>query len=343
MNGYERIMKVLNGEKPDRVPMMLHNFMSASKEFGYTMKEFRSDPRVISKVFVDAAVKYGLDGILTDIDTAIEAHAMGALVDFPDDEPARVIGPAGKDFDEIFAKVTPERMIADERVQIYLEAIRLMRKQVGGEILIRGNADQGPYSLAMLIYGMESFLMDLMDEDRQEYIIKLIDKCYDVHLTFHKLIKDAGADITSFGDSSCGPDLISRDMYMTYANPYHRKLRNDLMDDKTKCICHICGNLDNILPDVADVRFAGIEVDYKTDITRAHDILKGKSVMSGPIDPSGVFAFGDTNKVISETEKVLEIFKDGNIIIGAGCALPDITSEANIRAFVDTVKEKGKY
>lgn len=343
MNGYERIMKVLNGEKPDRVPMMLHNFMSASKEFGYTMKEFRSDPRVISKVFVDAAVKYGLDGILTDIDTAIEAHAMGALVDFPDDEPARVIGPAGKDFDEIYAKVTPESLIADERVQIYLEAIRLMRKQVGGEILIRGNADQGPYSLAMLIYGMENFLMDLMDEDRQEHIIKLIDKCYDVHLAFHKLIKEAGADITSFGDSSCGPDLISRDMYMTYANPYHRKLRNDLMDDKIKCICHICGNLDNILPDVADVRFAGIEVDYKTNVTRAHDILKGKSVMSGPIDPSGVFAFGDTSTVIRETENVLEIFKDGNIIIGAGCALPEITPEANIRAFVDTVKEKGKY
>lgn len=343
MNGYERIIKVLNGEKPDRVPMMLHNFMAASKEFGYSMKEFRSNPNIISKVFVDAAIKYGLDGILTDIDTAIEAHAMGALVDFPDNEPARVIGPAGNNFDDIISKVDPKNLVTDERVQIYLEAIRLIRKQVGGEILIRGNADQGPYSLAMLIYGMENFLIDLMDEEKKEDILKLIDRCYDVHLTFHKMIKEAGADITSFGDSSCGPDLISRNMYMSYANPFHKRLRNDLADSGIKCICHICGNLDNILPDVADVRFAGVEVDYKTNIAKAQDILKGKSVMFGPTDPSSVFAFGDAKTVIAETESVLNIFKDGGLVIGAGCALPDITPEGNIRAFVETVKQKGNF
>ena len=337
MNGYRRIMNVLEGKETDRVPMMLHNFMFAAKEQGMSMKEFRSRPENMARTFVDSAIKYGLDGIFTDVDTALEAHAMGALVDFPEDEPARVIGPSGRDFDEVISRVDPGRLMSDERIQVYLEAVRLIKKQVGGEIFLRGNADQGPYSLAMLVYGMEDFLADLLDEERQEDILKLINRCYDVHFIFHSLMAQAGADATSFGDSSCGPDLISPGMYRTFAQPFHKRLSKELGEKGIKCICHICGNLDAILTDVAETGFAGIEVDYKTDKQKARDVLKGKSVMFGPIDPSGVFHFGTPEMVRKETGEVINTFKDGGLVIGAGCALPPHTPPENIRAFVETV------
>ncbi len=342
MNGYERIMKILKGEKVDRTPMMLHNFMFAARQHGMTMKEFRSRPENMAKAFVDTAFEYGLDGILTDVDTALEAYALGAQVDFPEDEPARVTGPAGKDFDEIISKVDIKRLQSDERIQIYLEAVRLIKKQVDGEIFLRGNADQGPYSLAMMLYGMEDFLADLLDEDRQEDILKLIEKCYDVHLAFHNMVKEAGADATSFGDSSCGPDLISPGMYRTFAKPFHKRLKEELEQKDIMCICHICGNLDKILDDVAEIGFAGVEVDYKTDKQRARDALKGKSVMFGPIDPSGVFRFGDPETVRRETEDVLNVFRDGGLVIGAGCALPPDTPRENILAFIETVVTRGR-
>jgi uroporphyrinogen decarboxylase len=341
MNGYERIMRVLKGERTDRVPIMLHNFMFAAREHGMTMREFRSKPENMARAFVDTALKYGLDGILTDVDTALEAHAMGAPVAFPEDEPARVTGPAGKDFDEIICRVDPKKLISDERIQMYLEAISLIKKQVKGEIFLRGNADQGPYSLAMMLYGMEDFLTDLLDEDRNKDIIKLIEKCFDVHFAFHNMVKEAGADATSFGDSSCGPDLISPDMYRTFAKPFHKRLKEELTQKGIMCICHICGNLDSILDDVAEIGFAGIEVDYKTDRQKAHDVLKGKSVMFGPIDPSGVLCFGSTETIRRETEDVLNIFKDGGLVIGAGCALPPDTPSENICAFVEAVRKKG--
>lgn len=37
MNGYQRIRAVLNGEWPDKRPVMLHNFMMAAREAGLTM------------------------------------------------------------------------------------------------------------------------------------------------------------------------------------------------------------------------------------------------------------------------------------------------------------------
>lgn len=343
MNGYERIWNCLNGKEVDRTPAMLHNFMAAASEKGYSMKEFRNSPKKIARAFIDYARKYDLDGIMVDIDTCIEAYAIGVKVDFPNNEPARVIGNAGDSIEEILEKMDKKRLYSDERVNIVLEAVSLMKEEVGGEIFIRGNADQAAFSLAMLSYGIENFMMDLLDEECNEDIHKLINKAYEVHLEYHKMMKKAGADITSFGDSSCGPDLISRDCYLEFSYPYHKRLKEDLEKEDIKTICHICGNMNSIIEDVASIKFAGLEVDYKTDINLAQRVLKGKSIMFGPIDPSGVFYFAKPEEVSRKTKEVLSIFKGEGIVIGSGCALPANTPEANIRAFINEVKRKTKY
>ena len=92
MNGRQRIDAALNGNWPDRTPVMLHNFMMAAREAGVTMRQFREDPRLIARCFGEAAERYQLDGILVDIDTATLAGAVGVPIDFPEDSPARCHG-----------------------------------------------------------------------------------------------------------------------------------------------------------------------------------------------------------------------------------------------------------
>lgn len=338
MTGYEKIKRVLDGEKIGETPIMLHNFMSAARECGYTMREYRESAKAIARSHIDTARKYGLDGILVDIDTCMEAYAVGVPVDFPEDEPARVTGPASDQIEVLIEAMDPQRLVRDDRVKILMEAIHLIKREVDGELFLRGNCDQMAFSLAMLSYGMEDFMADLLDEDCEEDIFRLMDRAYEVHLTFHKMMHEAGADMTSFGDSSCGPDLISREMYRKYAMPYHQRLRNDLAALGIRCLCHICGNTDRIMEDLAGVGFGAVEIDYKTDVVRAAALLKGKSVMFGPIDPSGMFYFGTPETIAAETRRVLNIFQGEGLVIGAGCALPATTPEANIRAFVEAVR-----
>lgn len=253
MTGYEKIKRVLDGERIGETPIMLHNFMSAARECGYTMKEYRENANVIARSHIDTARKYGLDGILVDIDTCMEAYAVGVPVDFPEDEPARVTGPASSQIEYLIEAMDPDRLVKNERIKILMESIYLIKREVKDELFLRGNCDQMAFSLAMLSYGMQDFMADLLDEDCEEGIFRLMDRAYDVHLTFHKMMNDAGADMTSFGDSSCGPDLISRDMYRKYALPYHQRLQKDLSALGIKTLCHICGNMDRIIEDVANV------------------------------------------------------------------------------------------
>lgn len=338
MNGYERIKAALNWEKTDRTPIMLHNFMAAAREAGVSMAEYRNDPKIMARVHIDTARKYGLDGMLLDVDTVLEAGAVGVPIDLPEEEPARALGAASDDIDELIEMMSPEKLRNDDRVKKAVEAVYLMKKEVGGELFVRGNCDQMAFSLAMLAYGMEDFMADLLDEDCEEKIFQLMDRAYAVHLELHKMMVEAGADMTSFGDSSCGLDLISQEMYRKYALPYHKRLKKDLEKTGVPVLCHICGNTSMILDDLADIGFDALELDYKTDIVKAHQVLAGKSVMFGPIDPSGTFFFGTPEKMRNETQKVLEIFQGKGLVIGAGCGLPAGVPEENIRAFVKTVE-----
>jgi len=338
MNGYERIRAVLKGEKPDKVPLMLHSFMPAAAEAGITMEEYRSSAQNMARAHIKFARKYDLDGILLDVDTAIAAGAIGAAIDLPVDAPARVIGPAALDIDRLIEIMSPEKLHKDDRIKIMLEAVEIMKREVGGKIFVRGNCDQMAFSLAMLSYGMEDFLADLLDEELEEKILSLIDRALWVHLEFHRMMTEAGADITSFGDSSCGPDLISRDLFLKYSLPFHLKLKKELDLMGIDTICHICGNLDSIIQDLVTVEYAGLEIDYKTDIGRAAVIMKNRSVAFGPIDPSGMFYFGSPAAIKNETLKVLDCFAGEGIVLGAGCAIPGGAPEINIRSFVETAR-----
>ncbi|MDR1291381.1 MAG: hypothetical protein LBK06_09270 [Planctomycetaceae bacterium] len=338
MNGFERISNVLDGRVTDVVPVMLHNFMSAARNAGMTMQEFRSQPENMSRAFIEASLCFGLDGILTDVDTALEAYALGAETVFDENMPAKVVAPISNRIEEVIDKIDAEKLERDERIQIYLDAIRMMREAVGGELFIRGNADQGAFSLAAAVYGISNMMLGLAMPEKEESILQLIERCYVVNLKFHKLIKEAGADMTSFGDSVGSPDLISLKMYQKFVLPFQKRLVADLAQSGIRTVCHICGKTDRILELMSECKFAGVEIDYKTNIVAVQKTMHGKSVVFGILDPSGVFCFGNEATVRESTQKVLDIFQGRDLVIGAGCALPAETPPENIKTFVNTVR-----
>jgi uroporphyrinogen decarboxylase len=308
------------------------------------MEEYRNSPSVMAECFMNSVEKYGLDGILTDMDTALLAGACGAELDFPKDEPARVKGRAKGSLEEIIENIDINGFLRNERLQIYLEAIKILSKECKNEIFLRGNADQGPFGLAFLLYGMNDFLIDLLDEDKTELIHKLLAKCVEVSIRFHKEVYKAGAHCTSFGDSASGPDLVSPGMYREFAKPYQTQVASELSKEGISTICHICGSTDAILEDMVQTGCAGYELDYKTDVVNVREAFKGKAAFFGNIDPSGVICFGSLDEVRRVTSELINSYKSaGRFVLGAGCAIPKETKSENIVEIVKTVNDLGWY
>ena len=226
MNGYERITAALRGERPDRVPVMLHNFMMAAREAGVTMKAFREDPRRMADVFIRAVEIYGYDGVLVDLDTATLAGALGVPVELPEDEPALCHGARLASLAEV-DDLEPPDVTRDARVAVWLEAVRLLVGHFGREVYVRGNCDQAPFSLASMMRGAADWMMDLMDEGNRERAERLLDHCAEAGLQFVRLMAATGAHMVSSGDSPAGPDLVSPRIYREFALPWEKRLADE--------------------------------------------------------------------------------------------------------------------
>ena len=343
MNSLERVQTVLAGGIPDRVPVCLHNFMLAAREAGVRMEEYRVNPEAIARVHLQAVEKYGYDCILVDTDTTMLAEAMGARSECAPNEPGRIVEPAIRSLDEVekLKVVNPE---TDGRIPALLEAVRLMSKQVGHEVAIRGNADQAAFDLPCMVRGIENFLMDLLDLPDDPRVAQLMEVCYQSHLAVHRALAKAGAHLTSMGDSLAGPDVTSPHMFKRFALPYEKRLVRDLAADGIFVVIHICGDTSRILDMLAEYDPCGFELDYKTNARRAKLTVGQRHVLFGNIDPSGVLANGTVEEVREATRELISIWKPGGrFVLNAGCAIPPTTPPENIHALMETTRQYGDY
>ena len=336
MNGYQRIAAALAGEPTDATPAMLHNFMMAAREAGLTMREFRSDPRQIARAFRESVERYGYDGIMVDVDTATLAAAVGVPVEYPEDEPAVCRGARLASLSEL-DQLPPPDVARHERVQVWLEAVRLLKREFSGEIFIRGNCDQAPFSLASLMRSAEDWMLDLMDPENESAAFRLLDYCYEATIQFLRLMAATGCDMLSNGDSSAGSSLISPRLHRRFAHSYETRLAAFSHDLGLPYAQHVCGNARPILADLVATGADAVELDFKTDSQSAHDALMGRATLIGNIDPTGVMALGTPDLVEAKCRTLMAIFADTpRLILNAGCALPATTPPANLRAMIRT-------
>jgi MtaA/CmuA family methyltransferase len=338
MNGYQRIMAAFQRKHPDTIPVMLHNFMMAAHEAGLTMEAFRRDPREMARAFIEAVEKYEYDGIMIDVDTVTLAGAAGVPIDSPVDQPSVAIGSRIQALEEV-ADLEPTDIAQYRGVQVWLEATSILHKYFGDEILIRGNCDQSPFTLASLIRGLEPWMLDLADESRRELVHRLLAYSTSMTLQFIRLMSETGAHMTSNGDSTAGPELISPAMYRAFALPYEKNIVQCSHELRLPYVLHICGNTSRIIDDMLETGADGLELDYRTDATLARDKMKDRSVFVGNIDPSGVLAFGTPALVEEKTRELLTVFMDQpRFVLNAGCAIPPMTPPENLRAMIHTAR-----
>jgi uroporphyrinogen decarboxylase len=337
MNGNERISAALRGDNPDKVPVMLHNFLMAAREHGVTMEQYRNSPKVIAETFIAAIEKYQYDGIVVDIDTVTLAGAVGVEVDFPVNDPARSHTGNIVNLEDVnhlkYTKIEDYKYI-----QIWLEAVLLLKDYYKNELYIRGNCDQAPFSLASMMRGAQNWMVDLM-MGTDDQISLLLEYCTDACSQFIKLMAQTGCDMVSNGDSPAGPEMISAEMYLKYAMPYEKKIAEVAHNAGVAYALHICGNTDVILEHMLLTGADAFELDYKTNIAKIYNSFHDSATFIGNIDPSGVLALGNADVVQKKTMELLSVYKNSNrFILNAGCAIPPNAPSENLKMMIDTAR-----
>ena len=337
MNGFERIHAALKGQKADKTPIMLHNFMMAAKEAGFSMYQFRENPMTMAETFIRSVEKYEFDGILVDLDTVTLAGAVGVPVDFPIEEPARSAKGNLTELSEI-RKLGKVKVQDYKYIEVWLEAVHLIKNHFKNEIFVRGNCDQAPFSLASMMRGSQEWMLDLVIGE-PDLVEELLTYATNISCQFIRLMAQTGCDMLSNGDSPAGPEMISPEMYRIFALPSEKLVAEEAHICKLPYTLHICGNTDTILVDMLQSGSDAFELDYKTDAQKALEVFGNKACFIGNIDPSGVLALGTPELVERKTNELLGIFANNNrFILNAGCAIPSLTPEVNLRTMIKTAR-----
>jgi uroporphyrinogen decarboxylase len=341
MTSRELILAAINGTPHPRVPVAQHNFAFCVRQAGITMDAYRRDPELAARALVAAAEEFGYDCIIIDFDTCSLAETMGAALDFPEDDMARVAATTLNSIADIRKLPLPDPH-KDGRLPLWLETTRAVRRMVGDRLAIMARADQGPFGLLFQLRGHESFMMDLLDEEEEAAILDALEYCAEAGARFARAQMDAGADLTSIGDSACGQSLISPAHHMKFGRPYQAKYRKRMGDGVLSL--HICGKTNDIIEAMATTGCEVLELDHLNDIVRSIDQVAGRACIFGNIDPA-LLSLGTPDDVLAACQPVLEaaVARTSRLVLCPGCLANADVPAANIRAMTDAAHRWGHY
>ncbi|MBI9046488.1 MAG: uroporphyrinogen decarboxylase family protein [Anaerolineaceae bacterium] len=343
LTSVERVKTVLNGGIPDRVPVDLHNFMMAAQDSGLSFPEYFQNGEAMAEGQINAWKTYGHDVLLLENGTVALAEACGCEVEYQEGSAPVLISPAIKSLDDVDKLVTPDPYKAHPLIE-NLKATKIVSREIGDQAYIMGRADQGPFSLASMLIGLQNFLFAIALPENRDKLIKLFDFCLEVVYQYTLAQSEQGAHMTSIGESLSGPDVCSPKVYKEYEWGYAKQLIDRLKAKGFPLAYHICGNATRIVPDMAATGAAVLELDYKCDLPAIKQAVLGKTTILGVIDPSGVLALGNPELVIQKVREELDILAPGGgLILGPGCALPPQTPSENIHAMIETTHRYGCY
>ena len=330
MNALERFQRVLSKQPVDRTPVVGVTSVvtpELMRQANSGWPDAHRDPELMVRAGAAAHVLCGLESVKTPFDMTIEAEALGADVDYGNEEnPPKVRTPLFEDPNDL---TVPDDVFNRGRFGVALEAIRIGRKTYGDSVPVISSG-VGPFTLAGVLFGVETLLVWMIEEP--EKVSAALQKTTPLVARYMREQYAAGAHFVQIGEPSTSGDLISPAQYQEHVADFHRRLVADA--DRPVGI-HICGNITRQLPHLAAVGFAGVSFDVKTDIQAARTHLKGKAALIGYLS-TGTLLTGTHEAVLAAGR---ECIREGVDMLNAGCATAPGTPIANIKAMIAAARE----
>lgn len=195
--------------------------------------------------------------------------------------------------------------------------------------------------------GMEEFLMDLVSN--KDLVKKLIDITLDHNIVIAKNAIKMGADFIVLGDDygmTTGP-MFSPKTFEELLLPGFGTIVSEIKKSGGFVVKHCCGNINSLLDMLVDT---GIDVIHPLDKTAGMDIgavqekyMKKITVMGG-IDCGNLLTNKTMEDVIEETKKLLrDVSSKGRHIISSSNTIHPKVKPENYLAMVNTAKRFGNY
>ncbi len=329
---YNLIMSALyNGRKGARPPagnptsIVCHGLMDAA---GISFPQAHLDSNAMADLAMAGHEILGFDTVMPEYSVHQEAAALGSEVDWGhrDMMPDAKTSPY-EDFSDVNV---PENLLEKPSLKIVLDALSILRRQVGGKVAIIGKV-MGPWTLSYHMAGVENFLRRVGKRD-EVVVNRILRQLMPVTIAFARAQFQAGADIVVLADHATG-DLVSPRHYRDYLLPIHKELTAQI---EGPLILHVCGNCTDRLDLFAEAGFDAYHFEWQVDAKMAVEKIGGVMSLVGNVNNAETLFSGSPDDVYGQARYAIEA---GVNIIGPECAIPLSTPVENLKAIVSAVHD----
>jgi MtaA/CmuA family methyltransferase len=286
------------------------------------------DARAMADLALAGSEVLGFDTVMPEYSVVQEAAALGAQVDWGDrDKMPDVKEFPNADFSDIDV---PGDFLEKPSCRVVLDAISILRRQVGGQVAIIGKV-MGPWTLSYHMAGTQNFLLALgMGENAK--IAKMLRQLMPATIAFINEQFRAGADIVVLADHATG-NLIGPYHYEEHLLPIHQEITARVGGP---LILHVCGNCSDRLELFARSGVDGYHFEWQVDSQDAVRRVGKEISLVGNINNPQVLLQGTPEDVYQQARYAIEA---GVHIIAPECAIPLTTPLENLRAIVEAARE----
>lgn len=339
MSPKEAILKALNGERADRVPVsLIGGGMWSTHHAGVSFREMAEDVQKMTDLLLKMA-----EVLRSDIVYAGSGYpnfpvaALGGKIKYRDIGAPDLEAPLAATAEEL-EKLDLAQLDNDPVIQTIRHAFRLTRSQIGDKYAVTLTA-WGPFTLAARFIGEETMMKAVFKQPA--FVEKAIDFATRVLIRFYEpLLLDRSLEVILIGDPTASGDLISRQQFERFVVPHLKSFTDWARSHGAHTIVHICGNTTDRLDLYPRTGASCISLDHKTDMLKAKETLHGKMCFAGNIDPVKVLLQGSAQEVEAACRKVIEsVGTQGGFILLPGCDIPPTVPYENLQAFMRTAQE----
>ena len=331
MNAKERVMRVLNQKKPDRMPCFGANSTVTYDQMEKVQTfwpEAHFNAEAMARQALAAYSVLGFDAVRVPFCQTFEAEALGCEL-----KPGGIEGIPGIEprppykIDD--TPVFPDDFLSRGRIPELLKAVRILKKEVGDEVPVIGGI-QGAFSIAGSL--LETVYLLKATIKAPEKIPAFLEVGEKAGTMLGQALIEAGVDIIACEDMSSSPALCTPQTYQEVILEYQQRQFAALSVPK---ILHICGKVDPIVEWMGQTGADVLSIEPKASGRIAREKCGSNVILMGGADSATTLYFSNLEEIKAECETLIA---DGIQILAPGCAVAPGTPLENLLALTEVAR-----
>ena len=331
MSRREDILDLLSGKKLDHQPVfsgLIHITTEGLQHEELLLHETHKDANQMAKAAASTFRLTGMPSAALPLDLCAPAEALGSTLNYyeqRDDQfpqPAKPLFASTKYLNSAYFENAD--FSNKGRIPLICDALRLLKEEVGKEVVISGIIP-GPYTLLLYLIEPGGLFAEMKREPNA-----VLDALFHLSSFLAQIgnaYRDSGADFITIHDMGGSPGFIGPAKYEQFVFPSEKHLIERL---PKPCVLSVCGATDKSIHLLAQTGAVAISVDQLNDLSASREGLKN-TLLFGNIDPVQTLWRGNEADI---TEAVRGAKEAGVDAVWPGCDLVLSTPIPNIQTLL---------